>query len=275
MQHVPLPLDRPLPERLLGVWAHPDDEAYLSAGLMARVAQHGSVTVVTATSGEHGTGDPSLAGTAEFAHHRRGELRASLDVLGVSDVTILDAPDGGCERIDPQPMVAYLADVIRDRRPDAIVTFGSDGITGHPDHCAVSAWTTAAWRRTGKRAELLYATVTEDFNDRWAALHDRLGLFTDYGQTGRPPAVRRDRLALECVLGPGESHRKRAALACHASQTEELAGAVGESTFLHWWAVESFRHPTEVEAGRSPADVGSYLDESSLVGVVGHECRGR
>ena len=49
------PLARPLPKRLLGIWAHPDDEAYLSAGLMARVvAAGGSVTVLTATRGEKG-----------------------------------------------------------------------------------------------------------------------------------------------------------------------------------------------------------------------------
>src|SRR3954465_10037017 len=46
---------------LLGVWAHPDDEAYLSSALMAAVRRAGSrVVVVTATHGEHGTGDPAL-----------------------------------------------------------------------------------------------------------------------------------------------------------------------------------------------------------------------
>ena len=50
-----------LPSRLLAIWAHPDDEAYLSAGLMARMTDAGhEVTVVTATRGEKGTGDPSL-----------------------------------------------------------------------------------------------------------------------------------------------------------------------------------------------------------------------
>ena len=51
-----MPVARPLPKRLLGIWAHPDDEAYLSAGLMARVvASGGSVTVLAATRGEKGT----------------------------------------------------------------------------------------------------------------------------------------------------------------------------------------------------------------------------
>ena len=45
------------------------------------------------------------------------------------------------------------------RNPDAIVTFGPDGITGHPDHRAVSQWTTAAWSRAVEPSELLYATI--------------------------------------------------------------------------------------------------------------------
>ncbi len=263
------PLERPLPRRLLGVWAHPDDEAYLSAGLMARVAAAGTVAVITATSGELGTADAELVGSERFAHHRRGELRASLDVLGVSDVTVLDVADGGCEDVDPQPIVSYIADVIRDMRPEAIVTFGSDGMTGHPDHRAVSAWATAAWRRTGRRAELLYATVTDDFNERWSELHERLGVFRDYGQTGRAPSVPRSELALECVLDDDEADRKRVALERHRSQTRQLAEAVGDDVFARWWATEWFRHPTPSEAVRSPADYAVRLGERYAVAGTG------
>ena len=56
-----MPMARPVPGRMVGVWAHPDDEAYLSAGLMGRVSDAGGdVTVVTATKGEKGTADPDL-----------------------------------------------------------------------------------------------------------------------------------------------------------------------------------------------------------------------
>lgn len=60
---------------LLGVWAHPDDEAYLSAGLMALARRDGQrVVVVTATFGEHGTDDPHRWPPTRLARHRRQEL---------------------------------------------------------------------------------------------------------------------------------------------------------------------------------------------------------
>ncbi len=242
----PLPMRRPLPRRLLGVWAHPDDEAYLSAGLMGRVVDAGGVvTVVTATCGELGTADPGLLGTAGFARRRRSELEASLDELGVTDVRFLDLPDGGCDQADEGAAIAGLATTIGEVAPDAIVTFGPDGITGHPDHRAVSRWTTEAWRRTGQEAELLYAAMTAGFLARYADLHDRLGLFDEYGS--RPASIPEWSVALGCSLTRRELTRKRAALARHASQTGPLAELVGESTFVRWWRDETFRAPTTAE----------------------------
>jgi LmbE family N-acetylglucosaminyl deacetylase len=254
---VPIWVGRELPRRLLGVWAHPDDEAYLSAGLMARVVDSGGeVTVVTATRGEQGTADPERLGTAAFAAHREMELRASLAELGVGEVRVLDLPDGGCDRIDPTPSIARIATLIDDLGPDAIVTFGPDGITGHPDHRAVSRWTTEAWRRTGASAELLYAAMTDGFAARNRALHERLGLFDDYGDDV-PASVPNWAVALECSLTTQELARKRRALARHASQTVELADMVGDAEFTNWWRDETFRHPTRSEILRPDAAPGS------------------
>ena len=84
-------------------------------------------------------------------------------------------------------MVSTIAETIAALRPDAIVTFGPDGITGHPDHRAVSQWTTAAWSRVVEPSELLYATMTKEFLATNADLHDRLGVFDEYG--GSPASV--------------------------------------------------------------------------------------
>ena len=242
----PLPVCRPLPRRLLGVWAHPDDEAYLSAGLMGRVVDAGgSVTVVTATRGELGTADPALAGAAGFARTRQSELEASLGELGVTDVRFLGIPDGGCDQADEGAVITGLAETIGEVGPDAIVTFGPDGITGHPDHRAVSRWATRAWQHTGRQAELLYAAMTAAFLARFADLHDRLGLFDDYG--ARPASIPATSVALGCSLTDAELARKRTALARHASQTDSLADAVGESTFVRWWRDETFRAPTTAD----------------------------
>ena len=91
MTHQTLPTVR----TLLGVWAHPDDEAYLSSSLMAAVRRTGArVVVVTATRGEHGTDDPARWPPKRLAEQRERELRASLDVVGVTEHHWLDHRDG-------------------------------------------------------------------------------------------------------------------------------------------------------------------------------------
>lgn len=246
-----MPIARPLPRRLLGVWAHPDDEAYLSAGLMARVVDAGgSVTIVTATSGELGTDDASRSGTDEFAAFRREELIASVAELGVTDVRFLGVGDGECDVADDDHTIRTILDVVDDVRPDAIVTFGPDGITGHPDHKYVSSWTTQAWNRSDRRSELLYAVLTNDFLARYADLHERLGVFDDYDHT--PASVMSRDVALGCSLTPTELRRKRRALARHASQTAELAAVVGEDVYARWWVNETFRLPTARDGAAAP-----------------------
>ena len=258
----PMPMQRPLPGRLLGVWAHPDDEAYLSAGLMARVVEAGgSVTILTATAGEKGTDDPALYDSEEFAAFRRAELVASVAELGVTDVRFLGLRDSECDVADDDAQICAVLDVIDDVRPDAIVTFGPDGITGHPDHRSVSSWTTQAWNRTGRTAELLYAAMTKEFLARHAKLHDRLGVFEEYGR--KPASIVSSDVVLGCRLTPVELDRKRRALARHASQTVGLADVIGEETYRQWWVDETFRSATERDgARRSPSG-----DIRQLVGV--------
>ena len=258
----PMPMRRALPARLLGVWAHPDDEAYLSAGLMARVVDAGgSVTILAATAGEKGTADPALYDSDEFAAFRRAELVASVAELGVTDVRFLGLRDGECDIADDDAQIRAVLDVIDDVRPDAIVTFGPDGITGHPDHRTVSRWTTRAWNRTDRTAELLYAAMTKDFLARHAELHDRLGVFEEYG---RPPAsIVTSDVELGCRLTPAELDRKRRALARHASQTVGLADIIGEETYLRWWVDETFRRATARDGARRSGSA----DVRRLVGV--------
>jgi LmbE family N-acetylglucosaminyl deacetylase len=242
-------IERELPRRLLGVWAHPDDEAYLSAGLMARViADGGTVTILTATRGEKGTDDPALYDSDEFGALRESELVAALAVLGVTDVRFLGLRDGECDGADDERAIDQILQAIEDVLPDAIVTFGPDGITNHPDHRAVSRWTTEAWRRAG-RGELLYATMTHDYIALHRDLHDRVGVFGEF-PGGRPVSVGRSGVALECSLTRVELDRKRRALAAHATQTTPLAALIGEETYRTWWRDERFRAPRPAEISR-------------------------
>ncbi|MFK8023796.1 MAG: PIG-L family deacetylase [Ilumatobacter sp.] len=234
----------PLPKRLLGVWAHPDDEAYLSAGLMGRVCDAGgSVTLLTATRGEHGTDDRELRGTSEFGATRERELIAATQIVGVHDIRFIGRTDGGCH-IGDASAVARITATIASVQPDLVITFGPDGVTNHVDHLAVSAWTTAACHAT--RTPLLYATMTDEFLAVHRELHDRIGLFNDH-PGGFGVSVPDDELALRAELNDAELDRKRQALAAHASQTPALAAAVGEVTYRTWWRSECFRAPSTAE----------------------------
>jgi LmbE family N-acetylglucosaminyl deacetylase len=221
---------------LLGLWAHPDDEAYLSAGLMLEYVERGDrVVVVTATLGERGTADPQAWPPTRLAALRRRELAASLAALGVNEHYVLDYPDGGCADVDGTDVfAAYIVAV----DPDVIVTFGPDGLTGHPDHRAVSRWATEAWRRTASPAELWYVTLTPDFHRRWDGVNARVGLFADQPH---PPVTPHHELADLIVLDERARDAKLAALRAHGSQTTGLIDAVGVDTYRDWWCTEAFR----------------------------------
>src|SRR5712691_5051188 len=126
---------------MLGVWAHPDDETYLTAGLMALgVRQGGRVVCVTATRGEEGSFDEELWPSERMGAVREAELLRSLEVLGVREHIWLDYRDGTCAKVDPDEGRARVQAIMRDVRPDSVFTFGPDGMTGHADHKAVCAW---------------------------------------------------------------------------------------------------------------------------------------
>lgn len=221
---------------ILGVWAHPDDEAYLSAGLMALARRSGHrVAVLTATAGEHGISDPERVPPARMARIRRLELRASLMALGVREHHVAGHPDGGCASIPLDEGAALVRRWMRRVRPDTIVTFGPDGMTGHDDHRAVSAWVQRAWEDAGRPCRLLHATVTHDFHREWGAWNTRLGLWG-----GEPPSTDRADLSVVVDCDDDLLDVKLAALAAHASQTTPLLDAMGEAAYRRWWATEAF-----------------------------------
>ena len=96
---------------ILSVWAHPDDETYLAAGLMAAAVQAGQrVVCVTATRGELGSTDPDRWPPGEaLAAVRTLEMERALAFFGVTEHHWLDYPDGGCADVDEGEAVARLA----------------------------------------------------------------------------------------------------------------------------------------------------------------------
>jgi len=129
--------------KLVAVLAHPDDESFAIGGTLAKYAAQGvEVVIVSATKGEAGI---EGLGAAETAAIRETELRAAATVLGAREVRFLGYLDGTLPGIDPDEAVARLVTLLCQERPHVVVTFGPDGISGHPDHVTVSQWVTAAF----------------------------------------------------------------------------------------------------------------------------------
>lgn len=160
------PLDRS--RRLLLVHAHPDDETIGTGATMARYAAEGAlVTLVTCTLGEEGEvlvpGLAHLAAEREdgLGAHRIGELAAAMEALRVSDSRFLGGPgrwrDSGMMstpandhprcfwRADPDEAVRELVAVVREVRPQVVVTYDQNGGYGHPDHIQAHRVTVAAF----------------------------------------------------------------------------------------------------------------------------------
>lgn len=135
--------------KLLAVFAHPDDETFRCGGALALLARRGGrVQVLTATRGEAGScGDPPLCTPDELPAVRERELRCACAALGIEPPRLLDYRDGTLAGVDEEEAVEQVLAVIRELRPQMLLTWPPDGLSGHPDHVAVSHWTASAFER--------------------------------------------------------------------------------------------------------------------------------
>jgi LmbE family N-acetylglucosaminyl deacetylase len=232
---------------VLGVWAHPDDELYLSGGVLAAAVAAGRrVVVVTATRGEHGTDDPVRWSPARLAGERSREITASLSALDPAERRVehrfLGDASGRCHLdgalvADPgEDAVDELAAIVAEVAPDTVLTFGPDGITGHRDHRAVSAWTDRALQRVPATPRLLHAAVTEAWVRRFAEFAEPMD---DAGDAFAPCPDAELAVALE--LDGELLDRKLAALRAQATQTAGLEAAAGVDLYRASIAGEYFR----------------------------------
>ena len=133
--------------RLLAVLAHPDDESLGMGGTLAKYASEGVETyLLMATRGERGRYGlhKKSPGLDIVGRTRSEELMAASQKLGIGEVTFLDYIDGDLDQADPEEVIAKIASHIRRIQPQVVVTFGPEGSYGHPDHIAISQFTTAA-----------------------------------------------------------------------------------------------------------------------------------
>jgi len=136
---------------LLAVLAHPDDETFRCGGTLALLSRRGMrVQVLSATRGEAGScGDPPLCSHDELPGVRERELRCACAALGIEPPLFLEYPDGGLAAVREEEAVEQVMAAVRVVRPQVLLTWPPDGLSGHPDHVAVSRWTTLAFGQAG------------------------------------------------------------------------------------------------------------------------------
>ena len=134
------------PLRILGIFAHPDDETLCAGGTFAKYAKSGAdIRVISLTKGEAGQiRDASVATRATLGAVREKELDAAGEELGLTETRCLDYPDSGLSKMDSHTLVGLASQLLSEIRPDVVITFAPDGFSGHPDHIAVGAAVTAA-----------------------------------------------------------------------------------------------------------------------------------
>lgn len=230
---------------IVGIWAHPDDELFSMGGLMHAAASRGQrVACVTATRGEKGTSDPAKWPPERLAAVREQELEKAYEILGDIEHCWLDYIDGTCHEVDQTEAVAKVVECIEQYQPDTLITFPPDGLTGHPDHRAVSAWTRTAVQKLGRPIPIHYAVNTkEDYDNYLRAADERHNIFFMVDQPVVIPAAECD---LVFELSPKELESKLDALRAQTSQTAGMFAAPD-----HQWLEKTLVHESFVTADRS------------------------
>lgn len=209
---------------ILGIWAHPDDETWASAGVMCRARKNNQkVICINATRGELGVQDENRWPVKNLAHIRTKELEKSLDYIGAGIKHYwLDYRDGECANVGIDEAVDRIFEIVKAHTIDTILTFGSDGLTGHFDHSAVSRWASQLvdTRFSQNKPKILH--VVESKERYYDHLKELDKDFNIYFNIDMPPVVLEQELDLCVRLDVSEVDSKIMALKAQESQTSQL-----------------------------------------------------
>jgi LmbE family N-acetylglucosaminyl deacetylase len=194
------------PGGLAAVLAHPDDESFGCAGALALAHDEGRTTrLLVVTRGEAGSADGEA--DASVGDVRESELICAARTIGLDEVSLLDGyADGGVADQPFERLVDEIAAWLADRRPQAVITFGPHGVTGHPDHIVVgnaTRWAVEQLSDAGIAPNAVYV-ISPIFDPG----ENRFDLSPEEQSATH-------RIEISPVAG-----RKLDALTCHASQTD-------------------------------------------------------
>ena len=279
--------------------AHPDDESIGTGATMAKYAAEGAhVTLVTCTLGELGEVIPPelahLAADADggLGEYRIGELAAACKALGVTDHRFLGGPgrwrdsgmmglpsndwDGCFWRADVDEAASLLLEVVREVRPQVMVSYDDNGFYGHPDHIQAHRVARRAFELSGGLVTKFYATTVPK-----SVLAEGIKLIRDSGSgsaAGGPgfsqvesvddlPFGVPDEEVTTQIDATAHLEAKIAAMRAHATQIAvdspffALSNNVGQRAF----GVEYYT----LLAGPRGAGTGPYARETDLFAGIG------
>lgn len=259
------------PFTLVAFHAHPDDEALLMGGTLARLAAEGHrVVLAVATDSEAGTAASEYGTAARLATFRRDELDRSAAALGCARVVRFGFKDSGStgppakdgfSTLAIEDAAVPLIELLRAERADALTIYDPAGGYGHPDHRQVYAVGTYAAARA-RTPLVLEATIDRRLIRRLIRIVEALpGLLpsvsaADYDDAYSPGAAITHRVDVRRYLA-----EKRRSFEAHASQASSDDGARTLSLLLKlplWLFRLMLGHEWYVEHGRTP---GAPLDD--------------
>ncbi|MFF2022477.1 N-acetyl-1-D-myo-inositol-2-amino-2-deoxy-alpha-D-glucopyranoside deacetylase [Streptomyces sp. NPDC058171] len=293
--------------RLLLVHAHPDDESITNGATMAKYAAEGArVTLVTCTLGEEGEViPPDLARlTADredaLGAHRVRELATAMKALGVHDHRFLGGPgryrdsgmtglpqnrrEGSFWSADLDEAAAHLVDVIREVRPQVLVTYDPNGGYGHPDHIKAHRVAVRAADLAAERAyrrdlgephtidKIYWNRVPRSVvEDGFARLDEALPdlPFPRAASVGDVPGVVADDRVTTVVDGSAHAEEKAAAMRAHVTQVE-VAGpwfALSNQLAQPLFAVEYYELARGTAVGTPETDLFAGVADAPAPGA--------
>lgn len=228
--------------------AHPDDECISTGGILARYSAEGARTIlVTCTDGAVGEiSDPSLATPDNLAEVRSHELDDAVRILGISRLVKLGYRDSGmagtADNDDPrsfnkanlQEAVERVVRVVRQEKPQVIVTYDENGGYGHPDHIRAHQVAVAAFHAAGDSdqypnageawipSKLYYAVIPRSAFRQFGERLREAGIELPFERAERsdepPPFGVDDELVTAWIDVSAYVKAKRNALAAHRTQ---------------------------------------------------------
>ncbi len=149
---------------VLGVFAHPDDEAFFTGGTIATLAQDHDVYTICITNGDAGENslDKSDSEQLSLEEIRKAELLEAAKILGIKKTFFLGYKDGTLSNNLYHEIAGKIKNLVDDLKPEILITFEPRGVTGHIDHVATSMITSYVFERAKSVKELWYFCYTEE-----------------------------------------------------------------------------------------------------------------